>query len=68
MLQNLQTPKEQVDLTFIEVGGEEEENAKRRARRTEGASGPRKKTFEDDASRNRARRPMSRPVKKAGQE
>ena len=60
------TPKEQVDLTFIEVGGEEEENAKRRARRTEGAGGgPRKKTFEDDASRNRARRPMQSPCQES---
>lgn len=60
--------KEQVDLTFIEVGGEEEENAKRRARRAEGAvSGPRKKGFDDDASRKgprpAARRPDSRPKK-----
>ncbi len=60
-------PKEQVDLTFIEVGGEEEEGGKRRVTRSVGA-GPRKKGFEEEASRNRARRPMSRPVKKAGQE
>jgi len=60
--------KEQVDLSFIEVGGEEEDGAKRRARRAEPVAGPRKKGFEDDASRNRARRPAARPVKKAGQE
>ncbi len=36
------TTKEQVDLTFIEVGGEEEEGAKPRARRTEGAGVPAK--------------------------
>ncbi len=69
-------PKEQVDLTFIEVGGEEEEGAKRRpGRRGEvaavgkvGGAAPRKK-FDDD--RNRGPRPAARrpaPRKKEGQE
>ncbi len=65
--------KEQVDLTFIEVAGEDEGSAKRGTRRAE-ASGPvatkapRKKGFDDDMSRNRARRPVNNRPKKAGQE
>ena len=65
--------KEQVDLTFIEVAGEDEENAKRRALRAEAAGvvankAPRKKAFDDDMSRNRARRPVNSRPKKVGQE
>lgn len=50
------TAKEQVDLTFIEVGGEEEDGAKRRGARRPEAAGSRRKGAEDDVSRNRARR------------
>lgn len=65
--------KEGVDLSFIEVGGEEEEGANRRpVRRTEAAgkttAAPRKR-FDDEAGRSRGpRRPAVRPIKKVGQE
>ena len=58
--------KEQVDLTFIEVGTEEEEAEKRRAsRRAEAGAAankvgaPRKK-FDDDMGRNKGPRPAAR--------
>lgn len=68
------TGKDGIDLSFIEVGTEEEEGGARRpSRRGEVVAGktavaPRKK-FDDEASRNRGpRRPASsRPIKKAGQ-
>lgn len=72
--------KEQVDLTFIEVGGEEEEDAKRRSNRrasdsvaaVPGKTGAPRKKFDDDMGRNRGPRPaVRRPivrVKKEGQE
>lgn len=68
------TGKDGVDLTFIEVGGEEEEGGARRpSRRGEVAnkavSGAPRKKFDDDMGRNRGpRRPSVRPIKKAGQE
>ena len=61
--------KEQVDLTFIEVGTEEEEAEKRRASRRAEASAavnkvgaPRKK-FDDDMGRNKGPRPAARRPK-----
>lgn len=63
---------EQVDLTFIEVGGEEEEGAKRRPGRRGDASpapkasiAPRKKGFDDDGGmRRRSVRPSAPRTKK----
>ncbi|CAN5127899.1 30S ribosomal protein S2 [soil metagenome] len=60
--------KEQVDLTFIEVGTEEEGDKRRTARPTPVAAAPRRKTFEDDRKRGQrapaARRaPAPRPKK-----
>lgn len=68
--------KESVDLSFIEVGGEEEEGGARRpGRRGDVAAAPGKavgaprKRFDDEGSRGRGpRRPATRPVKKPGQE
>ena len=60
--------KEQVDLTFIEVGNEEEGEKRRVARQVPGAAAPRRKSFDDDRSRGQrapaARRaPAPRPKK-----
>lgn len=59
--------KEQVDLTFIEVGAEEEGGQKRRVvRKTEGAgtAAPRRRSFDDERSKGPRRSPAPR-VKKA---
>lgn len=62
--------KEQVDLTFIEVGAEEEGGQKRRpGRRTEvagAAAAPRRKSFDDERSRGPRR--SSAPRSKKAQE
>jgi small subunit ribosomal protein S2 len=57
--------KEQVDLSVLEIGGEEE-GEKRRVRRGGEVVGQRRKGFDED-NRTKSRRP-TRPLKKAGQE
>jgi small subunit ribosomal protein S2 len=64
-----ETGKEQIDLTFIEVGTEEEGDKRRPGRRPEGAgvAAPRKKSFDDDRGRGQRpavrRAPAARPKK-----
>lgn len=60
--------KEQIDLTFIEVGNEEEGQKRRAARQVPSVAAPRKKSFDDDRNRGQrapaARRaPAPRPKK-----